>query len=611
MQCPTCGTNTPATLGRCAHCNAPVDQQLASMQSGLPTPPMGAPVAEAEAFGDRTMMVPPPTPAWAPSPESLGGTPAAAAGLPPEADALSPMGRAPSPMTGGSPAGGTPPVAGGSSPLGGMSLPPPPEPSSPLPPPPPAGDPSPAASGGFPAASGALPPADGESTAAWTFDPNADDDDPGSGGHGGISGSNGNGAQAGSFAASPPPPAPSWADGPNGLSAPSPYAKEQPAESIVPESWYAPVRPPREQEDPGDRTQIYSSPPPAEQPAMNGNATMLDQGMPHPGGPYPPPPGPGMDQYGADQYGADQYGADQYGADQYGMSRQVMDPNGMGPYGMNQQGSDQQGFDQHGTAPYGDPQGMGGPHGMGPNGMGPNGMGPNGYGPGGPVDANGMPIDPAYGGQMPPRSGGGASKALIIGVAALVVVALVAVVLVVLPGDDDKPPTAKPSASAPPTTKVSGEKPLSGPVKQQAAAVNALLNESAGTKRVLTAAMTQVGKCDTLPAAMGGFQKVAQARQSQLRRTQALKLDELPRGESLRTYLRMSFQGSLEADLALMRWAQGASRKCKGKPKPPASRAPGLASGERKATLGKRQFVKVWNPIAKKAGHPQRRWTGI
>ncbi|GAA2615933.1 hypothetical protein SMC26_09705 [Actinomadura fulvescens] len=495
MQCPTCGTNTPATLGRCSNCDA-------RLPAGPLETPLSAPVsADVEAIGDKTMMVPPPTPAWAPPPAAPGGLPPA----PPS------------------------------------SLPPPPAPSD---------GPSPASSGGFPAASGALPPADPESTAAWTFDPDEDDDGP-------VPGAGG--APAGFGAASspspPPPPPPSWAG--NGAG-PSPYGTEPPAESIVPDSWFAPARTPDEQQIDANATMVVQGQP-QDQTRFDGNATMLDQGMPHPNAPFP----------------------------------SGMDPNGMQPGSM------------HG--------------GMQPGGMQPGGMQPGGFpanggfqGPGGPMGPSGMPVDPAYGGQAPPRSSGGVSKPLIITVAVLVVVALVTVGLVVWPdGEKKNPPAAKPPATNAPNKKVSDDKPLPVATKQQAATVHALLNASADTRRVLTVAIGKTRKCEDLPAAMEGFQRVAQRRQNQLRRTAGLKLDRLKRGEQLRAALRQSFQGSLEADQALMAWAQQAQQGCDGTPKPDAAQAPGRAAAERKATLAKKQLVRLWNPIAKQAGHSQRRWNGV
>ena len=42
MQCPTCGNDTPGTLGKCSHCEAPID-----VYSVGPIAPLSAPVADA------------------------------------------------------------------------------------------------------------------------------------------------------------------------------------------------------------------------------------------------------------------------------------------------------------------------------------------------------------------------------------------------------------------------------------------------------------------------------------------------------------------------------------------------------------------------------------
>ncbi|WP_395110644.1 hypothetical protein [Actinomadura sp. SCN-SB] len=61
MQCPTCGTNTPGTLGTCTSCNAPIHQPSSLM--GAP-PPEAAPSPQ---DGERTMVVPMSAPIAAPA----------------------------------------------------------------------------------------------------------------------------------------------------------------------------------------------------------------------------------------------------------------------------------------------------------------------------------------------------------------------------------------------------------------------------------------------------------------------------------------------------------------------------------------------------------------
>ncbi|NDU75429.1 hypothetical protein GWI34_22795, partial [Actinomadura sp. DSM 109109] len=75
MQCPTCGNDTPGTLGKCSHCEAPID-----VYSVGPALPLASPVAEAapvgtspavaggtDPHGDRTMTAPP---SWASGPQT-------------------------------------------------------------------------------------------------------------------------------------------------------------------------------------------------------------------------------------------------------------------------------------------------------------------------------------------------------------------------------------------------------------------------------------------------------------------------------------------------------------------------------------------------------------
>ncbi|GAA2426672.1 hypothetical protein GCM10010191_44010 [Actinomadura vinacea] len=240
--------------------------------------------------------------------------------------------------------------------------------------------------------------------------------------------------------------------------------------------------------------------------------------------------------------------------------------------------------------------------------------------PMGPSDPTlGPPMSPYMGpgpGGMPdypppPGSSGKASKPLLIAVVALVAVAVVSVGLVLWPdGEKKAPPVAKPTPSPSNNTQVAQKKPIAAG-RQQAVEVNKLLNASADTKRQLSAALNGTRKCETLPTAIKGFQVVAQRRTNQIRRTQSLQLDQLRNGDRMRVSLRQAFQASLEADQRLYAWANVVSRKCRGKPRPDVSRAPGRAAAERRATTAKKQFVAMWNPVAKNNSLPPRIWNGL
>ncbi|WP_131735949.1 hypothetical protein [Actinomadura roseirufa] len=531
------------------------------MYSVGPADPHGQ--AAADGLGDKTMMVPPPTPSWAPQEAPQGAVPFDQP--PPLAAPL--MEAPPAPQ-------GPGPVQPGPQPALQQQGPPPEPPQQ---------------------AAGMLAPTDPESTAAWTFNP----DEP-----------------SGGFATPPPP---TWADGSS--AAPLSPAGSQPhggvasfgadrppafgaqplpePESIVPESWYAQPRKPQEPE--AEATQVWTPQQPAAGQGWGAappgagaeppvESTMLDGGGFN-GGPYGGAPGPmgnpgtpldegtRLDfnpalaqtqmvpgqtvqaQFGQDQFAQGQYGQDQYGPGQFGQG----------------------------------PMGPGTPPPMGGNPMGPAGPG----------------FDGGYPGHAAPSKRGGPGKPLIIGVSALVTVAVAAVGFVLWPSGGKGAAGAKPVSPTPANTKVAQTNKIPSAARQQAGAMNEILNASVDTRRVLNAALSHAGTCKDLPTAIQGFQTVAQRRQNQLRRNHNLKLDKVQNGERLRGSLRQALQASLDVDQVLLQWAQRNQRKCKGKPRPDAAHVPGRAPAEQRATQAKRQFVVLWNPVAKNTDLPSRDWQRV
>ncbi|MEU9870366.1 hypothetical protein AB0C87_21225 [Actinomadura sp. NPDC048021] len=536
MQCPTCGNDTPGTLGKCSHCEAPID-----VYSVGPSVPLASPVAEAapagvpagaDTFGDRTMTAPP---SWASGPQGAPEPPA------------------------------QPPIRLSAEPPIRLSVEPPATASAPT-----------------PAVASPLPSPDPDDTAAWTFDPDADDD-------------------SGAFAA--PPSQPSWAGGqqaPPAAELPAPASASNPfglqdqaprAESIVPDSWFAQPRKPEAPD--ADATQAWGQQPPGgpQFPALpDADATQIA-----PAG----APGPAMP--GAQGFGDD-------------LDRTRMDPGSpMGapaPMG---------GMGNIGQPPMQTMQMQNGPMQHGPMQNGPMHQGPMGPGMQ-PMGAMG-PGDPAYGGyppgQFPPGGPGapgqgknGTSKPLVAAVAALVTVAVGAVAFVAWPSGDDTPGGGDPSPAAS-QKQVAQKNAIPPEMKQQAAVLNGILNDSVDTRRILAGALGRAGKCKTLPQAIQGFQTVAQRRTNQMRRTQGLKVDKLANGERLRGSLHQALGASLQVDQVLLKWAQANQRKCKGKPRPSAAQVPGRADAERRATASKKQFVVLWNPVAQKTGQPQRSWKRV
>jgi hypothetical protein len=221
-----------------------------------------------------------------------------------------------------------------------------------------------------------------------------------------------------------------------------------------------------------------------------------------------------------------------------------------------------------------------------------------------------MGYDQGMPGYPPPPHTNKASKPLLIAVSALVTVAVLSVGLVLWPGGDDEPPTARSTPTPSQNTPVARKEPIS-PARQQAARMNALLNTSAAARRELAGALNGTAKCETLPAAIRGFQGVAQRRTNQMQHAKRLRVDKLRNGPRMKLTLYQAFRASLEADQRLLAWANKAKQKCRGKPRPDVGKAPGRISAERRATIAKKQFVAMWNPVARATGQQPRQWNGL
>ncbi|HEU5032592.1 MAG TPA: hypothetical protein VFV01_47265, partial [Spirillospora sp.] len=463
MQCPTCGSHTPGTLGKCSNCDAPIDVYSVGP---LPAPVQGGPAAALEGrpgLDEKTMMVPPPTPAWAPASPPPGDPESTATWtFDPDAEGYTPTGGMPALPTGNGAANAA--GAHGARANG-------------------AGANGPGANGPGASGLGAAPPP------AWAAEQANANGQPQANGQANANGQvNGTGQQPalGAAPASGAPALPPAGGGfPGGALAPE--EPPPPVESIVPESWFAQPRKPDPQ-DAAEATQIYGAQQP---PADQGWGAPLSVAGSPPQGQAPMPdadatqlaPGPmgGVPFDGHTRMDFGQGGGfDQTRMDPGGTS--VMGAPPMGPGGPG-------GFGPPGG--YGDPMNPGMP-------MGNQGMPMNQMGPGGPGGPGGYPPGPA-------RSGGGTSKPLLIGVAALVAVALVVVAFVAWPsggGKDDASPKASKSSSKP----VSQNEHISDAEKQQAEAMSAVLDASVDARRVLAGALGRAGRCKDLPAAVQGFQ---------------------------------------------------------------------------------------------------------
>lgn len=228
-------------------------------------------------------------------------------------------------------------------------------------------------------------------------------------------------------------------------------------------------------------------------------------------------------------------------------------------------------------------------------------------GPGVPSGPGGPPVDGFAGGSRHRQPGSRDNKPLLIVVGALVAVALVAVGIVMWT-EDGGSASASPSSSTGPRkasqAKTKSKSKPDGPSRQQALAVHQLLNASADTRNQLGRVLNAAAKCETLPAAINGFQQVAQRRTNQINRAKELQVGALQRGERLRAALTRSFQYSLQTDQAFLAWAQQA-QGCTGATKHDANHQRGQSLSVQ-ATVAKKKVAALWNPVARKEQLPAR-----
>ncbi|MEU4422036.1 hypothetical protein AB0F81_15535 [Actinoplanes sp. NPDC024001] len=139
----------------------------------------------------------------------------------------------------------------------------------------------------------------------------------------------------------------------------------------------------------------------------------------------------------------------------------------------------------------------------------------------------------------------------------------------------------------------------------QAAAVAALLADSAQDRKQVNAAVQDVIDCKRLNSAAARLRKAAVNRGVGLDRVEQLEVGELPSGEELRARMTEAFTHSRAADVAYRRWAQVMERgKCGAKARRSTDRKRGDAESA-KARKAKAEVERLWFPIAVEYGQPQ------
>lgn len=242
-----------------------------------------------------------------------------------------------------------------------------------------------------------------------------------------------------------------------------------------------------------------------------------------------------------------------------------------------------------GQPPYGQPPPYGGPGG------------------GGYEDAGYYPYD-----DSPQKGRNGARTAILAIVGAIAVVALVFGGVLFIGSrrhgtvDAGSTTSASPSAARHSTSASASPVSSANTPQQQAAAVNRLLDRAVSGKSMLTTAYEQALACKISPAdAAAQFEQAAKNRRAIVTSARRLDTSKLPNGARIRQLLITMYGTSARADDAFADWARAGDTAGDSCLKGNGKRAKGNSLSV-KAGRQKKSFTKVWNPVARTYGQPQR-----
>jgi len=204
----------------------------------------------------------------------------------------------------------------------------------------------------------------------------------------------------------------------------------------------------------------------------------------------------------------------------------------------------------------------------------------------------------------PHRSWRGPITATVMGIALLAAVAFVAV-------SRTHHTAARTTASVAPTTSGAPSSPSPSPssssssqvARTQASTISGYLVQSAVARSGVSSALTSIGRCTGIPAAVTTLQDAAIARTRIVTALGSTDLSALPGSTALVADLRQALLASADADQHYAAWGQ-AMRACKGRPSHNADYADAQRS-DTVATAAKRRFTHAWNPIAVRLGLPK------
>jgi hypothetical protein len=159
-------------------------------------------------------------------------------------------------------------------------------------------------------------------------------------------------------------------------------------------------------------------------------------------------------------------------------------------------------------------------------------------------------------------------------------------------------PTWTPSAAA--TTPRSAPSTQAASARTQARALDAVLSDNDGTRKVVVDAVTATESCSSgrASAAATSFDSAAATRRQLVRDLAAVDVSALPGGRAAVAHLNTAWLASAEADDAFARWARDAAASgCSGGEVPQTAAWDRAADASTRATAAKRAFLSAWQPI--------------
>jgi serine/threonine protein kinase len=162
-----------------------------------------------------------------------------------------------------------------------------------------------------------------------------------------------------------------------------------------------------------------------------------------------------------------------------------------------------------------------------------------------------------------------------------------------LPTPSATPPTPSPATSA------------SASASSQAAALDALLDSSAATRKALHGAVSEVSTCTNLSSATKQIQNAVSQRSTEYSQASALSASALTNGSAVKSDLMTALRTSLDADRDYLTWAQQQlNQGCT--PTVQSSAYTAAYTADQVANAAKEAFVQVWNPVAARYGAQQK-----